>query len=48
MSLYGRCATVKDCIDDDSVNKPINYDDDFRVLRNKTGSPASWQKMQYN
>lgn len=48
MSLYGRCATVKDITDNDSVNKLISYDDGFRVLRNVRGSPASWQKMQYD
>lgn len=48
MSLYGRCATAKGVIDNDSVNKLISYDDGFRVLRNIRGSPASWQKMQYD
>lgn len=48
VSLYGRCATVKDVIDNDSVNKLISYDDGLRVLRNIRGSPASWQKMQYD
>ena len=48
VSLDGRRATVKDVLGSDSVNRLISYDDGYRVLRNVRGSPASWQKMQYD
>ena len=30
------------------LENDINHDDGYRVLKNIRGSPASWQKMQYD
>lgn len=47
-SVLGQNLTAGMIKDRDFVSNITNYDEGYRVLRNVRGSPAAWQKMQYD